>query len=134
MTMKKFNKLIILSIIITILLFSDNLYHSDKELIQIASADLRQAEERLRTLSEKARQREVIYKVIECESSFRHDNIWGQAGEYGLLQFKEKSFYYLLRLSPYKKLKWKDARHQYLLASWAIENGHGGHWSCWRKV
>ncbi len=118
---------------LTILLFSDNLYSDDRDMVSLANADLRQAEERLKMLSEKARQREIIYKVIECESSYRHKNIWGQAGEYGLLQFKEQSFHYLMKLSPYRKLKWKDARHQYLLASWAIQNGFGKHWTCWGR-
>lgn len=120
---------------LTILLFSDNLYSDDRDMVRLANADLRQAGERLKTLSEKARRKEIIYKVIECESSFRHKNIWGLAGEYGLLQYKEQSFYYLMKLSPYKKLKlkWKDVRHQYLLASWAIENGYGNHWTCYRK-
>lgn len=119
---------------LTILLFSTNIYSDDRDMVRLANADLRQAGERLKTLAERARQREIIYKVIECESSFRHSNIWGKAGEYGWLQWKEQSFYYLMKLSPYKKLNWKDARHQYLLASWAIENGHGRHWSCYKKL
>lgn len=47
---------------LTILLFSDNLYSDDRDMVRLANADLRQAGERLKTLSEKARQFERRYK------------------------------------------------------------------------
>lgn len=49
-------------LILTILLFSDNIYSDDRDMIKIANADLKQAGERLKTLSERAREFERRHK------------------------------------------------------------------------
>lgn len=47
---------------LTILLFSGNLYSGDRDIVRLANADLKQAEERLKMLSEKVRQFQGKYK------------------------------------------------------------------------
>lgn len=47
---------------LTILLFSGNLYSDDSDIVRLANADLKQAEERLKMLSEKVRQFQGKYK------------------------------------------------------------------------
>lgn len=74
-----------------------------------------------------------IYQLINCESNFRH-TIWGDNGKsYGWFQFQKKTFYYLAKLAKLEELNWKDKYHQLILASWAIENGYGKEWSCFKR-
>lgn len=71
-----------------------------------------------------------LIKIIECESRGQHDNIWGKHGEYGWLQFKEKSFYFLAQKKGIKNPKWKNKYHQFIVAKWGIEHGYINWWTC----
>ena len=67
-----------------------------------------------------------------CESSGRHEDIWGRAGEYGILQFKEESFYWLSERYNFTG-DWKNRDDQLALFLLTSEEDKYKHWSCFRK-
>ena len=70
--------------------------------------------------------------VIMCESSGRHEGIWGRAGEYGILQFKENSFYWLAEKYNFTG-DWKNQDDQISLFLLTSEEDKIQHWTCYRK-
>jgi len=70
--------------------------------------------------------------VIMCESSGRHEGIWGRQGEYGILQFKQKSFYWLSKKYNFTG-DWKSKEDQIDLFLLVSEEDKYKHLSCVRK-
>jgi len=70
--------------------------------------------------------------VINCESSGRHEGVWGNQGEYGILQFKEKTFYWLSEKYDFIG-DWKNQDDQIELFLLTSEEDKYQHWSCFRK-
>lgn len=92
-------------------------------------------EARLSSVKEEMNHRELILSIIACESSGRHDNVWGDNGRsYGIAQFQERTFYNLAKKSGMQGLKWEDRKAQIRLLSWAVKNGHGKEWTCYNKL
>ncbi len=79
-----------------------------------------------------ARDSEFLDWVIMCESSNRHEGIWGQAGEYGILQYKKKSFYWLSEKYDFTG-DWKNKEDQIALFLKVSPEDKYKHWSCVRK-
>lgn len=78
--------------------------------------------------------REQILAVIACESSGRHEGIWGDNGRsYGIAQIQKPTWNYLSGMAGIKG-NWKDKQDQIRLLEWAIQNGHGKHWTCYRRL
>ena len=71
-------------------------------------------------------------KITACESSNRHEGVWGLAGEYGIAQFKERTFYWMAELAGLDNPDWKNKGQQLYLLDWAIAEGLEGHWTCSR--
>lgn len=95
--------------------------------------------------NEELRHRKIVQRVIDCESSGRHEGVWGDGGKsYGIAQFQKKTFYYLAAKalksphSPFFKAgqsgDWKDREDQIQLLSWAVKNGYGNLWSCYKPI
>jgi len=77
----------------------------------------------------------VMFRMIECESSGRHEGVWGDAGQsYGLLQVQKKTFDELAKKAGLKGANWKNALHQLRVLSWALDNGYGYKWTCYEEV
>lgn len=77
---------------------------------------------------------QIIARIAECESNWRHHNLWGDNGKsYGLLQIQQRTFNYLINKAGYNNLDWKNAEHQIIILNWAIENNYGKFWSCYNK-
>ena len=73
--------------------------------------------------------------ITDCESGDRHEGIWGDSGmAYGRWQFWEKTFYWLADLTGYKNLNWKNEADQDRVGMWALENGYGYLWTCFRII
>ena len=70
--------------------------------------------------------------VIMCESSGKHDDVWGSAGEYGLLQYKEDSFYWLADKYNFVG-DWKNRDDQIDLFILLTDEERYQHWTCVRK-
>jgi len=76
---------------------------------------------------------DMVYKIIECESSWRPD-VYGDGGRaYGLAQFHRPTWDWLCELSG-KDLDYYEPHHQIELLTWALENGRGYLWTCWRNI
>ena len=118
------------------------------------SNKLKLAEKKLEKMEDELEHQKLIRAIAMCESSGRHDGTWGDGGRsYGLFQFQKKTFYWLAKkisneqrvmsnednpLNPpllrgTNKWNWKDVGHQYIVASWAVKNGYGNLWSCYKK-
>ncbi len=74
----------------------------------------------------------MLNYVIDCESSGRHDNIWGQAGEYGILQYQEKSFYWLADKYNFTG-EWKNKDDQIELFLLLTDEERYTHWTCVKR-
>lgn len=81
---------------------------------------------------------QLIQKIISCESSGRHTNVWGDLDykhpAYGVAQFQERTFNWMRGLAGRNDLEWKNKEDQLWLLAWALENGKGKFWTCYRKV
>lgn len=78
-----------------------------------------------------------VYKILDCESNHKHQNIWGDDGQaYGIAQFHEATFYDFASRAGLKNPQWKNQHQQILLLKWAIWQGIAKkHWQrCWRQV
>jgi len=74
----------------------------------------------------------TLHKVIQCESQFKNENVWGKAGEYGILQFMQGTFNAFEKDANLGNLEWKNWQDQILLGSWAFANGKASHWTCFK--
>ena len=76
----------------------------------------------------------LIIDILECESSGKH-NIYGDAGaSYGIAQFQKPTFYRFVKQVGFKKFYYENPIHQLRVLNWALDNGYGHHWSCYKKV
>ena len=70
--------------------------------------------------------------VINCESSNRHEGIWGSRGEYGILQYKEQSFNYFAEKYNFTG-DWRNKDDQIGLFLLLTDQERYDHWTCFRK-
>ena len=75
---------------------------------------------------------EMLDCVIMCESSNRHEGIWGREGEYGILQWKQDTWDWLSGVLDYSG-DIKDREDQIELFLIAVEADYGDHWTCFRR-
>lgn len=84
---------------------------------------------------QKQRIETIAKKIIQCESEGKH-NVWGDRHltfpVYGIAQFQQRTFYWLANISGKKNMKWKNKEHQIVLLKWALQNGQGELWTCFR--
>jgi hypothetical protein len=74
-----------------------------------------------------------VYRIIKCESQWKEDAIGDGGRAYGLAQFHRPTWDWLVKLSG-KNLDYYNPQHQIELLDWALENGRGYLWTCWRKL
>lgn len=78
----------------------------------------------------------IANKVMKCESPEGKHNIWGDLNyphkAYGILQFQKRTFIWLSKISGKKGLHWKNEKDQKELFFWAVQNGYGKLWTCYR--
>lgn len=75
------------------------------------------------------------HQVGFCESSNRHEGVWGDNGKaYGKYQFWEKTFDSLAKKAGRPELQWQSERDQEWLFTWAIQNGYGRLWTCYNTI
>jgi hypothetical protein len=78
--------------------------------------------------------RDVALKVASCESNFRY-NVVGDGGKaYGVFQFHEPTFREFAESFGNERLEYRNMAHGVELAMWALANGKGAHWTCYRKI
>jgi hypothetical protein len=77
----------------------------------------------------------LVDEIIACESGGRHERVWGDKGKaYGIAQFWEETFYWMAEMANLENPNWKSKEQQITLLGWALENGLGNHWTCYREL
>jgi hypothetical protein len=77
----------------------------------------------------------MVSQVTFCESSNKHEGVWGKAGEYGVAQFKPRTFQWMARMAGHPEYRIGNRNDQIAILRWAIKNGYGNHWStCYKKA
>lgn len=105
---------------------------ANRALIKSLRERVREVETRAARLTYK---HNLMLAIIACESSGRHDGVWGDGGKsYGIVQFQKRTFDYLSARSGIEGLDWKDKNDQLALLSWALDNEHGNNWTCYKKA
>jgi len=77
---------------------------------------------------------EVLLKVAQCESGFKHEQVVGDGGlAYGIFQYHEPTFYMFAELMG-KKLDYKSLEDQIELTAYIYANYPElrSHWSCFK--
>lgn len=124
--MKKFHTILLITAIFLLLITfiaQISLYFINKEI-----AETRRQLERMQYQA-------LILKIIQLESSGRHDGCWGDNyTSYGICQWQEKSFNYWKNKMRMPWLEWKDRSHQIELMDLVIRAGHGAEWSVFKKA
>lgn len=88
---------------------------------------------------------ELLMRVELCESNNEVCKLGDDNASVGLLQVTEETFYRLGKLArpslvskgllkKKEKLHWLNTGHQLMVAHWAMSNGWGHEWTCYRKV
>ena len=72
----------------------------------------------------------ILYRIAQCESSFREDAI-GKLGEIGLLQFRKFTFEYYKKIYGMEYASIFNSFDQITLAEKMLNDGLGTHWSCY---
>lgn len=76
----------------------------------------------------------LMIDIIECESSGRH-NVSGDDGvSYGIAQFRKATFQEFAKQAGMKGMRYRNPVHQLRVMNWALDNGYGYRWSCYRKM
>ena len=75
---------------------------------------------------------DLVEEIIECESGGNQDAI-GRAGEIGIAQFMPTTWTMFNEMRG-TKLNINSAKHQEDMLIWALSEGLGRHWTCWRKI
>jgi len=78
----------------------------------------------------------VAENVIQCES--QNQMIWGDLDlpihAYGIAQFQERTFNWMKAEANAPTLNYYDRDDQEWLLKWAIKNGYGSHWTCYKLL
>lgn len=97
------------------------------------SVAIQRAEALEAEIKEEADRKDLVLAILECESSSR-PNVYGDGGKsYGIAQVQKRTWDYLAPLAGIKG-DWKDPENQVALLDWAIQNGYGDNWTCYRKI
>lgn len=76
----------------------------------------------------------MVAQVIACESEGNSQAVGDHGLAQGIAQFHEETFNRMKRMSGYYWLEYKNSLDQTLLLQWAIKNGHGAEWTCYRHL
>lgn len=76
----------------------------------------------------------TVLRLAMCESSFRPNAVGDGGKSRGLLQYQKPTFADHSAWSGRSDLEWLNAEDQFVLALWAVRNGHGPAWTCWKEA
>lgn len=85
------------------------------------------------TLQKEIELQDEVLRIIKCESGGRITAIGDGGKSYGLAQFKERTFSWMKIAAGEPKIEWHNPEHQVRLLKWALANGYGKHWVCYKK-
>ena len=76
----------------------------------------------------------LVINIIECESSGKHNAVGDDGISYGIAQFRKETFYEFAKQAGMKKVYYHNPIHQLKVMNWALDNGYGYRWTCYRKL
>jgi len=80
---------------------------------------------------------ETAQTVIDCESGGIQD-LWGDKEmphlSYGVAQFQKRTFEEMAKKAMMSDPDWMNPAQQVHLLIWAIQNGYGKRWTCYRLM
>lgn len=77
---------------------------------------------------------DLLIAILDCESSGKHDARGDSGRSYGIAQFQKPTFDRFTKLAGVKGYQYRNPIHQLKLMNWAIDHGHGEHWTCYSKL
>lgn len=106
--------------------------------ITITSEEIEKANDPVETIKRVADENgidsDILISMAECESSVRHNGVYGDNGKsYGIMQFQRPTFDLFKGISGIDGLEYENEKDQIVLTAWAVKNGFGDHWTCYRK-
>ncbi len=108
-------------------------YHQNL-LVKELKQEIRDNREIINTIQEKANLLYQTQRIIMCESGWRHDAVGDGGKARGIAQFHLATFNRMKRLAAQPQLQWRNPAHQVWLLQWALTNGYGDHWSCYKSL
>lgn len=76
----------------------------------------------------------LVISIIECESSGKHNAIGDDGVSYGIAQFRKETFQEFAKQAGFKGMIYHNPIHQLKVMNWALDNGYGYRWTCYRKL
>jgi hypothetical protein len=77
---------------------------------------------------------DITQKVIQCESHGDSHAVGDNGEAYGILQFHKPTFDWMKHLAGHDEYQYTNPNDQILLFKWAVMNGYGDHWVCFKKL
>lgn len=77
---------------------------------------------------------DTALSVARCESEFKTTAVGDSGRAYGVYQFHEPTFREFAKKFGNEGLEYKSTEDSIQLAMWALANGKGNHWTCYRKI
>ena len=78
---------------------------------------------------------DIVDRLIQCESGGKNITIIDSNGleSRGILQYQDKTWEWFSKLSGItgKPTNDEDAKK---MTRWAVKNGYGENWTCWKKI
>ncbi len=78
--------------------------------------------------------RSLAVGVAQCESQMKTTAVGDHGLAYGVYQFHEATFTEFAKKFGDTSLQYKNTEHQVELAMWAISQGKGDNWTCYRHI
>ena len=85
-------------------------------------------EQALKEVSQEYQTLDILERIIRLESGGKH-NVFGADDEFGIVQFKVGTFYFLAEKSGMENLDYYNQLDQIKLCNWAIRNGYANYWT-----
>jgi len=89
----------------------------------------------------RAADKDLMLRIMVCESGLRHDALGDDGKSYGIAQFRKETFYEFAALARRElhnagiyKPNWHNPQHQVFLLNWGLDHGYGRRWTCFRNI
>ncbi|MBI5449357.1 hypothetical protein HY948_03515 [Candidatus Gottesmanbacteria bacterium] len=105
-----------------------------KQIISENQQSINEMRDRIFSLQDDIRIEQVVQRIIICESQGKYNVVGDGSKSYGPAQFQQKTFNWMKAQAGQPELHWMNSEHQIWLLRWALKNGYGNHWSCYRSI
>ena len=75
-----------------------------------------------------------LITIVDCESSGRYNAVGDKGKSVGIVQFQKATFNWMKKAAGHPEYQWKNPIQQMRLMMWAIDNGYGNNWTCYKRL